>query len=180
MVAFELKTKQDIQDFATGCCFFGCGGGGDPEAGIVALTEVLEKGKPLQVTSFDDLKDDDTYASVFLMGSIAPKTDEIIAKQKRNGVPVDPPYSPQEMLSKSLDVLEEYTGKKISALFAIELGRRKQLHAHVRWIRQGPDVYRRGRRGACLSADDPGRCRLLWISPVCRWPSSTAMATPIS
>ena len=122
MVAFELKTKQDIQDFATGCCFFGCGGGGDPEAGIVALTEVLEKGKPLQVTSFDDLKDDDTYASVFLMGSIAPKTDEIIAKQKRNGVPVDPPYSPQEMLSKSLDVLEEYTGKKISALFAIELG----------------------------------------------------------
>ena len=84
MVAFELKTKQDIQDFATGCCFFGCGGGGDPEAGIVALTEVLEKGKPLQVTSFDDLKDDDTYASVFLMGSIAPKTDEIIAKQKRN------------------------------------------------------------------------------------------------
>ena len=52
MVAFELKTKQDIQDFATGCCFFGCGGGGDPEAGIVALTEVLEKGKPLQVTSF--------------------------------------------------------------------------------------------------------------------------------
>lgn len=95
--------------------FFGCGGGGDPEAGIVALTEVLEKGKPLQVTSFDDLKDDDTYASVFLMGSIAPKTDEIIAKQKRNGVPVDPPYSPQEMLSKSLDVLEEYTGKKISA-----------------------------------------------------------------
>ena len=94
MVAFELKTKQDIQDFATGCCFFGCGGGGDPEAGIVALTEVLEKGKPLQVTSFDDLKDDDTYASVFLMGSIAPKTDEIIAKQKRNGVPVDPPYSP--------------------------------------------------------------------------------------
>ena len=31
MVAFELKTKQDIQDFATGCCFFGCGGGGDPE-----------------------------------------------------------------------------------------------------------------------------------------------------
>ena len=25
MVAFELKTKQDIQDFATGCCFFGCG-----------------------------------------------------------------------------------------------------------------------------------------------------------
>ena len=106
MVAFELKTKQDIQDFATGCCFFGCGGGGDPEAGIVALTEVLEKGKPLQVTSFDDLKDDDTYASVFLMGSIAPKTDEIIAKQKRNGVPVDPPYSPQEMLSKSLDVLE--------------------------------------------------------------------------
>ena len=49
MVAFELKTKQDIQDFATGCCFFGCGGGGDPEAGIVALTEVLEKGKPLQV-----------------------------------------------------------------------------------------------------------------------------------
>ena len=42
MVAFELKTKQDIQDFATGCDFSGCGGGDDAEAGIVALTEVSE------------------------------------------------------------------------------------------------------------------------------------------
>lgn len=122
MFSFELKTKQDIVDFATGCCFFGCGGGGDPEAGIKALTDVLEQGKPLQITRFEDLKDDDVYASVFLMGSIAPKTDEIAAKQKRNGVSVEPPYSPQEALSMSLDVLEEYTGKKIDALFAIELG----------------------------------------------------------
>ena len=122
MYSFELKTKQDIIDFANGCCFFGCGGGGDPEAGIKALSEVLEKGKPLKVTSFDSLKDDDVYASVFLMGSIAPKTKEIEDKQRRNGVPLDPPYSPQQALSMSLDVLEEYTGKKINALFAIELG----------------------------------------------------------
>lgn len=45
MYSFELKTKQDIIDFANGCCFFGCGGGGDPEAGIKALSEVLEQGK---------------------------------------------------------------------------------------------------------------------------------------
>lgn len=122
MISFELKTKQDIADFAIGCCFFGCGGGGDPTAGIQALTHVLEQGKPLQVTSFEDLKDDDTYASVFLMGSIAPKTEEIVAKQNRSGVPADPPYSSREALSMSLDVLEEYTGKKIDALFAIELG----------------------------------------------------------
>ncbi len=122
MIAFELKSVQDIEDFAAGCCFFGCGGGGSPEEGIQALKEILEEGKPLQVTSFDDLKDDDTYASVFLMGSIAAKTDEIREKQKRNGVSEDPPYSPQEALCMSLDVLEEYTGKKIDALFAIELG----------------------------------------------------------
>ena len=103
MYSFELKTKQDIIDFANGCCFFGCGGGGDPEAGIKALSEVLEQGKPLKVTSFDSLKDDDVYASVFLMGSIAPKTKEIEDKQRRNGVPLDPPYSPQQALSMSLE-----------------------------------------------------------------------------
>lgn len=122
MISFELKTEQDIIDFATGCCFFGCGGGGSPEEGIKALTEVLEAGKPLQVARFDDLKDDDTYASVFLMGSVAPKTAEIAEKQQRNGVPEEPPYSPQEALSMSLDALEAYTGKKVDALFAIELG----------------------------------------------------------
>lgn len=148
--------------------------------GIVALTEVLEKGKPLQVTSFDDLKDDDTYASVFLMGSIAPKTDEIIAKQKRNGVPVDPPYSPQEMLSKSLDVLEEYTGKKISALFAIELGGGNSCMPMSVGFDKGLTYIDADAAGRAYPQMTQGRCRLLWISPVCRWPSSTAMATPIS
>ena len=126
MYSFELKTKQDIIDFANGCCFFGCGGGGDPEAGIKALSEVLEQGKPLKVTSFDSLKDDDVYASVFLMGSIAPKTkgqDDKVAQGLYRLNEEDPSFSVvnnaethQMVLYAAgdiqVDVLEEYPGKR--------------------------------------------------------------------
>lgn len=122
MPAFELKTKQDIEDFSIGCCFFGCGGGGSIQNGIDALTKVLDSGKPLRVTSFDSLKDDGVYASVFLMGSIAPPSPEIAAKQKRHNLPEAFPYTQEDALSEALNVLETYTGKKVDGLFAIELG----------------------------------------------------------
>lgn len=122
MAAFELKTRQDIEDFANGCCFFGCGGGGSVQNGIDALNKVLEAGKPLRVTAFDDLKDDDVYASVFLMGSVAPPSAEIAEKQKRHELPETFPHTTEDALAEALDVLEEYTGKKVNGLFAIELG----------------------------------------------------------
>ena len=77
---------------------------------------MLEKGKPLQVTSFDDLKDDDTYASVFSDGLHRPqdRRDHRQAKAQRRARWI-PPIHPRRALSKSLDVLEEYTGKKIDA-----------------------------------------------------------------
>lgn len=121
MKGFELKTKQQIEDFVRGCCFYGVGGGGSYESGVSALTKCLENGKPIKVRAYDDIKDDDYFGSVWLMGSTAPRTPEMEEKMKKCGVG-EAIYNNDEMLSESLKVMEEFTGKKIKALFAIELG----------------------------------------------------------
>jgi DUF917 family protein len=101
--AFELKTVQQIEDFARGCCFFGAGGGGSPKEGIAALTDILNKGKPMKITNFDELKDDHIYASVFLMGSVAPPNPELKKKKDKVGVG-EPTYSSAQRLSLSLEI----------------------------------------------------------------------------
>ena len=75
-----------------------------------------------------------------LTGSIAPKTKEIEDKQRRNGVPLDPPYSPQQALSM-FDVLEDHRQEDQRPV-RHRAGRRQQLHAHVRGLRQGTDRHR--------------------------------------
>ncbi len=121
MPGFELKTARQIEDFAIGCSFFGAGGGGDPVQGAAALKEVLDKGVPVRVTGFDEIRDDHTVASIFLMGSIGAPGEEVKKKQKRTKVGAHP-LSNKESLGMALDALEEYTGKRVDALFAIELG----------------------------------------------------------
>lgn len=45
----HLKSKQDIEDFTNGCCFFGTGGGGDPKFGQKMLEDALHAGKKLRL-----------------------------------------------------------------------------------------------------------------------------------
>lgn len=121
MNQFVLKTKQDIEDFVRGCTFFGTGGGGSPKDGIETLTASLEKGHKLTLMNFDEIKDDDMFCSAFFMGSIAPKDEKILAEMKKNGFG-EQKYDPCEMLVKAIEILEEYAGVKVRALFAAELG----------------------------------------------------------
>lgn len=118
---FELKTHEDIEDFLTGCAFFGTGGGGEVGSGRNALVEAMEKGYRLTLMDPKEIQDDDTYCTVFFMGSIAPKSPETLKEMEMMGFK-DRKYSPTEMLVKAVDNLEKQIGEKVAGLFVVELG----------------------------------------------------------
>lgn len=121
MNKFELKTPEDIEDFLIGCAFFGTGGGGNISSGRDALIESLNQGYKLTLMDPKEIQDDDIFCTVFFMGSIAPKTPEILNEMKKNGFG-NRKYSPTEMLVNAVDNMEKYIGKKVTGLYVAELG----------------------------------------------------------
>jgi len=114
-----LKTRQDIEDFVRGCTFLGTGGGGAPEGGSEGLTELLEAGKTLSFVPADEIKDDVWSMCCYLMGTIAPKTDEIVRRMKQFGLTkriID--YMPAEAGKE----LAKYANVKVGALVPLEIG----------------------------------------------------------
>ncbi|MDR2089949.1 MAG: DUF917 domain-containing protein [Clostridiales Family XIII bacterium] len=121
MGQIELKTAQDIDDFLTGCTFFGTGGGGNPEVGRTALNAVRAKGRSLTLTEIGAIDDDAFYCIPFFMGSIAPKSPQVLEEMQQNGF-AERRYTPLEMLVNAVRNLEAHSGKKISGLMMAELG----------------------------------------------------------
>ncbi len=121
MDQFELRTPEDIEDFLTGCAFFGTGGGGETAVGRSALTEALEKGHKLTLKNITGVKDDEQFCTAFFLGSIAPKTPEILEEMKRNGYE-ERKYTPTEMLVNAISELENHIGKKMTGVYVAELG----------------------------------------------------------
>lgn len=121
MNKFELKTYEDIEDFLTGCAFFGTGGGGDVNSGRSALVEALGKGHKLTLMDPKEIQDDDFFCTVFFVGSIAPRIPKVLDEMKKGGFK-DRKYSPTEMLINAVENLEKYMRKKVKGLFVVELG----------------------------------------------------------
>ncbi|MFT3985168.1 MAG: DUF917 domain-containing protein [Lachnospiraceae bacterium] len=121
MVPFELKTSDEIENFLTGCAFYGTGGGGAVESGRKALTESLEKGYKITALDPKEIRDDQIFCTAFFTGSIAPRSEEVLKEMQNNGYN-ERKYAFIEMLVKTVDNMEEYLGKKISGLFVAELG----------------------------------------------------------
>lgn len=121
MSAYQFKTRQDVIDFVTGCTFFGTGGGGDPQHGIESLFKELNEGRTPGFVDAEDIPDDATVACPFLMGSIAPMTDETRAQMRLFGLG-ERVNGDREMLAKAVIALSSYTGRQIDALVPVELG----------------------------------------------------------
>lgn len=118
-----LKTRQDIEDFVRGCTFYGTGGGGDAALGVDALVQQLEKGHEIGWVDANDLEDGDWSCCPFLMGSIAPETEE--TRQEREqiyGLIGSTTYDYTQGMVGAVRSLEELQGQKVSALVPIELG----------------------------------------------------------
>jgi len=114
-----IRSDQEIQDFARGCTFMGTGGGGDPRDGIAWLKAARDEGKEIAWVNHTEIEDDVWTVCPFLMGSIAPLTEETKKKMRRLGLTKDAYKSIQ---AESVRLLEEYMGVKVGAIVAIELG----------------------------------------------------------
>ena len=75
-----IKTDQEILDFVRGCTFMGTGGGGDPRVGVAWLKAARDEGIEIALVAPTEIPDEAWTVCPFLMGSIAPLTDE--AKQR--------------------------------------------------------------------------------------------------
>lgn len=115
----EIKTDQEIEDFVRGCTFMGTGGGGDPKDGIAWLKEVSDDGKEIKWVNHNEIPDHVWTICPYLMGSIAPLTEEAKQRMKRLGLTEEPYKSIQ---AESVRLLEKYMDVKVEAVVAIELG----------------------------------------------------------
>jgi len=116
-----LKNKQDVEDFVRGCTFLGTGGGGNPEKGIESLMSELEKGNEVGWIDVNSIGDDELTCCPFLMGSIAPQTEEINKEKIWFGL-TEEKFIEKDILAEAVKELSNFTNKKISALVPIELG----------------------------------------------------------
>ncbi|NLS45533.1 MAG: DUF917 domain-containing protein [Firmicutes bacterium] len=117
----ELKTRQDVEDFVRGCTLFGTGGGGTPDSGIASLVSELESGNSIGWVDINQVPDDATVVCPYLMGSIAPHTDEVKKKMQFLGLE-KPLLTEKEQLVKAVKVLSNYRDVEIDYIVPIELG----------------------------------------------------------
>lgn len=117
----ELKDRQDIEDFVRGCTLFGTGGGGTPESGIESLVSELEAGNKIGWVDVKDLPDDAKVVCPYLMGSIAPHTEEVKKKMIFLGL-TNRVRTEKEELVKAVEVLSNYVREKVDYIVPIELG----------------------------------------------------------
>lgn len=114
-----LSKKEEIEDFVRGTTFFGTGGGGSPQKGLELLERDLANGKKLFWKDLSELNDEFKAVCPFLMGSIAPETEEIKKRKLELG------FSKKTVLNPLVNAvleLENYTGEKADVIVPVELG----------------------------------------------------------
>jgi len=100
----------ELRDIIEGCTVLGTGGGGDPQEGWEMVKEAISGGKKIRLVSLDELPEDSIVVVPYFVGSIAPGLES-----KKEPKIKDP-------IEKAFHRMEEYLGKKISAVLASELG----------------------------------------------------------
>ena len=71
-----LNDIKAVLDLITGATFLGTGGGGQPEDGRKSLISEINSHKIIELLGVEDIPDNAWTACPFLMGSIAPTTEE--------------------------------------------------------------------------------------------------------
>ena len=115
----SLESKQDIRDFVRGAALMGAGGGGNPEDAIEWLDSAFEDGKELKWTDPDAIEKGSWSACPFLMGSLAPTTEE--QKKKMEDLCLTD-IKFESIQARSVQLLEEHMDVKIKSLVAGETG----------------------------------------------------------
>lgn len=109
-------TKEEILDLLTGCTVLGTGGGGDLSKGIALMEEDFRANRPLTLLSVDEVDDDALIGTPYGCG--APKTDDSQEEDRFRGLP----HLEESAAAYAFRRMEEYMGKKFTAVSTTELG----------------------------------------------------------
>ena len=115
----KIQNDQEIQDLVRGCTFMGTGGGGDPQVGIAWLKAARDEGIEIAWVTHTEIPDEAWTVCPFLMGSIAPLSEEAKRRMQHLGLTKEAYKSIQ---AESVRLLEQHMDVKIGAIVAIELG----------------------------------------------------------
>lgn len=119
MAKTRLSTVQDLEDLVRGFMIYATGGGGSPEKGLKFLKETLEETGYIDIIDPEDLSDNAIVCTCFYMGSVAPRTQEVIEKLKERGL-AEKKYD--RVLPEAVLALERLLGKKVEAIVPVEIG----------------------------------------------------------
>jgi len=114
-----LKNLEEIKDFVRGCTFYGTGGGGTPADGIKILEKVLNAGKKIEWVDKDEIDEDGYSVCPFLMGSIAPWTEELKREMASFGLEKQ---LEDNLLRRAVELLAEHMDVEPEVIVPIELG----------------------------------------------------------
>ena len=115
----KLNTRQGIEDFVRGCTFLGTGGGGSPEDGIKWLSTLMDQGKELGWVPADEIPDGVWTVCCYLMGTIAPKTEEIKRRMEWFGLTK---RVIEFMPAEAAKELIQYAKVELGAIVPLEIG----------------------------------------------------------
>lgn len=150
-MALYLRNQTDISDFIRGLTVYGVGGGGNPQLGIVRMTEILDKYGVVEIVDPETIDDEAMTCCVFGMGSVAPTEDQPGAFGQKVRETRDPNV-------RALQELESLTNTKISVVVPSETGglnTANALHAGAMLGRKLVDGDYSGRAKPELSQSNP-------------------------
>ncbi len=114
-----LSSDKEVRDFVRGCTFYGTGGGGSPDYGYDILTRVVKEKKRIPVFDPESIADDDWTVCAYGMGSIAPRTPEILEEMKRLSLTrVKVTYK----LAEAIKELERFAKVRVDVIVPLEIG----------------------------------------------------------
>lgn len=118
-------TVEDVRDLAWGTAFLGSGGGGDPYLTRLMVEAELNQGKVIRLIDLSALANDDLVAPCGWLGA-----PTVSAEKLPNG----------EEALRGLAMLEEIKGRRVRAIFPIEIGGGNGLSPLVLAARAGIPV----------------------------------------
>ena len=115
----------DVSDLARGCAFLGSGGGGDPHTTFMEIEAALADGGKIELIELDALPDDAFLAPCGWIGAPTISVEKL--------------PSGREAL-QGLRKLEEISGRRVDAVFPVEIGGSNGLAALLLALRSGLPV----------------------------------------
>ena len=101
-------SEEDLRDIIEGCTILGTGGGGDPEEGWKVIKRELDNGRDIYLMSLDEVPDNGIVPMPYHVGSLSGKKVKSV-------------YEEGEAV-RSFEILENFMGRKFTAVISTELG----------------------------------------------------------